>query len=270
MEKVRYPAVSGYFYPDVKAHLIRALEKFVDKNSPKEKVISAIVPHAGYVYSGKTAGLVYSKIEIPETVIILGPNHYGYGEPFSVAGHDKWVTPLGEVYIDKEIAEMLVEESKYLQKDVIAHQREHSIEVQIPFIQFLKNDVKIVPITLEGYVDDPAWIEIGESIARVIKEIKKDVLIIASTDMTHYESHREAEEKDNYVIEAILNLNEEEVIKRIYEKNVSMCGYAGVIAAIVASKMLDAKKGELVYYTTSAEASGNYSEVVGYAGIIIK
>lgn len=270
MEKIREPVVSGYFYPSGKAHLLRMLESFINIKANKEKVIGAILPHAGYIYSGKTAGLTYSKIEIPETVIILGPNHTGYGEPYSVADHDKWLTPLGEVEIDKEFVEKLVKNSRYLQKDEIAHIREHSIEVQIPFLQFLKKDFKIVPVVLMGYVDNPAWYEIGETIAEVIKESKKDCLILASSDMTHYEPHNVAEEKDNYVIEAICQLDEDEVIKRIEEKDVSMCGYAPVIVLIVASKILGAKKGELVYYTTSAETSRDYSQVVGYAGILIK
>jgi len=270
MEKIREPVVSGYFYPSGKAHLLRMLETFIERDTQKEKVIACMVPHAGYIYSGKTAGITYSKIEIPESIIILGPNHTGYGEPYSVSDHDKWLTPLGEVEIDKEIRDLLVEKSRYLQKDEIAHIREHSIEVQIPFLQFLRKNIKIVPITLMGYVDNPAWFEIGEDIAEVIKEVNRDVLIVASSDMTHYQPHKVAEEKDNYVIEAICMLDEDEVIRRIEEKDVSMCGYSGVIVSIVASKILGAKKGQLIHYTTSAETSKDYSEVVGYAGVIIK
>ncbi|MCM8772504.1 MAG: MEMO1 family protein [Candidatus Omnitrophica bacterium] len=270
MEKIREPVVSGYFYPSGKAHLLRMLESFIDRNASKEKVIGAVCPHAGYIYSGKTAGLTYSKIEIPEIVIILGPNHTGYGEPYSVSNHDKWLTPLGEVPVDKDLAEKFVKKSRYLQFDEIAHLREHSIEVQVPFLQVLKSNFKIVPITLLGYVDNPAWYEIGEIIAEVIKESKKECLIIASSDMTHYEPYKIAEEKDKYVIEAICQLDEDEVIKRIEERDVSMCGYAPVIVLIVASKLLGGEKGELIYYTTSAETSKDYSEVVGYAGIVIK
>jgi len=270
MEKIREPVVSGYFYPSGKAHLLRMLETFIERDTQKEKVIACMVPHAGYIYSGKTAGITYSRIEIPESIIILGPNHTGYGEPYSVSDHDKWLTPLGEGEIDKEIRDLLVEKSRYLQKDEIAHIREHSIEVQIPFLQFLRKNIKIVPITLMGYVDNPAWFEIGEDIAEVIKEVNRDVLIVASSDMTHYQPHKVAEEKDNYVIEAICMLDEDEVIRRIEEKDVSMCGYSGVIVSIVASKILGAKKGQLIYYTTSAETSKDYSEVVGYAGVIIK
>jgi AmmeMemoRadiSam system protein B len=270
MEKTRTPVVSGYFYPSGKAHLLKTIESFIDIKSQKEKAIACMVPHAGYIYSGKTAGVTYSKIEIPESIIILGPNHTGYGEPYSVANHDKWLTPLGEVEIDKEIRDLLVEKSRYLQKDEIAHIREHSIEVQIPFLQFLRKDIKIVPIILLGYVDNPAWFEIGQTIAEVINEVKRDILIVASSDMTHYQPYKLAEEKDKYVIEAICMLDEDEVIRRIEEKDVSMCGYSGVIVSIVASKILGAKKGQLIHYTTSAESSKDYSEVVGYAGVIIK
>ena len=269
MEKVRRPVVAGYFYPDKKSHLLKMLEDFIEKDVEKEKAKAIVVPHAGYIYSGKTAGVTYSRVVIPETVVILGPNHTGYGEPFAVSSHEKWETPIGEIEVDKELVEKLVEKSRYLEEDTVAHEREHSIEVQIPFLQVLKKDVKIVPITLEGYVDNPAWIEIGESIGGVIKESGKEILIVASSDMTHYEPHNVAEEKDNYAIEAIKILDENLLIQRIYEKNISMCGYAPVITAIVASKYLGAKEGKLIRYSTSGETSGDYGQVVGYAGIII-
>ena len=270
MEEVREPVVAGYFYPGQRNALIKMLERFVKVETEGENVISAVCPHAGYIYSGAVAGEVYSKIKIPESVIILGPNHTGYGEPYSVASHRKWLTPLGEVEIDGEIAEKLVEKSNYLEKDALAHEREHSVEVQIPFLQYLKKDVKIVPLVLSGYVDNPAWVEIGETIAEVIKESRRDILIVASSDMTHYESQRQAEDKDHYAIEAILSLDEDELIKRISERNISMCGYGPVIVAMVASKNLGAKRGDLIKYATSGDISGDYNQVVGYAGIIIK
>lgn len=269
MEKIRKPVVSGYFYPDRKSHLLKMLENFIDEVEEKEKAKAIVVPHAGYIYSGKTAGFVYSRVIIPETVIILGPNHTGYGEPFSVSSHDRWETPIGEIEVDRELVKKLVEKSRYLEEDTVAHEREHSIEVQIPFLQVLRRDIKIVPITLEGYVDNPAWIEIGESIAEVIKEGEKEILIVASSDMTHYQPHNIAEEKDNFAIEAIKLLDENLLIQRIYEKDISMCGYAPVIVSIVASKQLGAKEGKLLKYTTSGEVSGDYGQVVGYAGIVI-
>ena len=270
MEEKREPVVAGYFYPAEKQRLVGMLERFIKIETEGEKVISIVSPHAGYIYSGAVAGEVYSKIKIPESVIIIGPNHTGYGEPYSVGSYSKWITPLGEVDVDMDIVERLVEKSNYLEKDTIAHEREHSVEVQIPFLQYLRNDVKIIPVVVSGYVDNPAWVEIGETISDVIKESGKDILIVASSDMTHYESQKEAEEKDHYAIEAILSLDENELIKRIDEKNITMCGYGPVIIAMIASKNLGAKGRQLIKYSTSGDVSGDYDQVVGYAGIIIK
>ncbi|MCX8082997.1 MAG: AmmeMemoRadiSam system protein B [bacterium] len=272
MEKVRRPVVAGYFYPSEKDILLRMLEGFIDNSAEQVNTTAIIAPHAGYVYSGRTAGKVFSRVVIPDSVIIIGPNHTGYGEPYAVDGHNLWHTPLGSVDVDTELADALVEKSQYLEKDTIAHLKEHSIEVQVPFLQFLKKDVKIVPVTVSGYMDDPAWYEIGESIAEVLIEngLKEKTLIVASTDMTHYEAQSIAEEKDNYAIEAILSLDEILLMDRLMEKNISMCGYGPVITTIIAAKNLGAKEAELVRYTTSAETSGDSSQVVGYAGIIIK
>lgn len=272
MERIRRPAVSGYFYPADKNGLLRTLEKFIEPTVEPVKAKAVISPHAGYIYSGKTAGDVFSKVVVPETAIVIGPNHTGYGEPYAVDGHTLWDTPLGNVKVDEELVDVLVKKSRYLHKDTVAHLKEHSVEVQVPFLLYLKMDVKIVPLVLSGYVDDPAWYEIAESISEALVETGKEenTLIVASTDMTHYEPQEVAEELDHYVIEAILSLDELLVIDRIKEKNVSMCGYAPVITAIIAAKNLGAKDAELVRYTTSAEVSGDYSQVVGYAGIIIR
>jgi MEMO1 family protein len=272
MKKMREPAVAGYFYPKEKNELLKILGKFIETKGEKQQCKAAVSPHAGYVYSGATAGSTFSKISIPETVILLGPNHTGYGEPYAVSGGDAWLTPLGETEIDKTIAKSLVEKSRYLEEDDVAHLQEHSLEVQLPFLQFLKKDVRIVPVILSGYIDNPAWIEIGETIAGVITAQKRedDILVVASSDMTHYEEHATAEEKDRYAIEAILSLDEQLFIQRIYEKNITLCGYGPIIASITAAKKLGAQGGELVKYTTSGEMSGDYSRVVGYAGIIIR
>lgn len=264
--------MAGYFYPAEKTQILRVLEKFIGNNAGVDAFKAAISPHAGYAYSGATAGEVFSRTEIPETVILLGPNHTGYGEPYSVASHDSWLTPLGETEIDKPLAQALVKESRYLHQDAVAHIKEHSIEVQLPFLQFLRKDVRIVPIVLSGYVDDPAWIDIGESIAQVLRSQKREnsVLIVASSDMTHYEENAQAEEKDAYAIEAIVSLDEQLLAQRIYERDITMCGFGPVIVSIVAAKLLGAKHAELVRYTTSGAVSGERSKVVGYAGILIK
>jgi len=271
MKKIREPAVAGYFYPEGKDRIQRILEKFVDRNADKQPCKALVSPHAGYVYSGATAGAVFSRTVIPETVIMMGPNHTGYGEPYSVAGHDSWLTPLGETEVDRNLAKMLVEASRYLHEDEVAHAKEHSLEVQLPFLQFLRKDVRIVPIALSGYVDDPAWNDIGEAIANVLHSEKREnkVLLVASSDMTHYEENAAAQEKDNYAIEAIMALDEDLLAQRIYEREITMCGYGPVIVSIIAAKNLGAERAELIKYATSGETSGDYAKVVGYAGILI-
>ncbi len=272
MNKIRKPAVAGYFYPATRENLLKSIKSFLDSQTVREECIAAICPHAGYVFSGATAGMVYSRIIMPETIILIGPNHTGYGEPFAISDSDFWNTPLGNIKINREISDELASESRYLEHDDIAHVQEHSLEVQVPFIQVLNPQAEIVPITLSGFMDNPAWPEIGESIANVVKKYKNkiNVAIIASSDMNHYESQEVTEEKDRSAIDAILALDEDMLVQNIAERGISMCGYGPVIAAIVASKELGAKETELVDYTTSGYKNRDYSQVVGYAGITIK
>ena len=267
--KVRNPVVSGQFYPASPSLLRAQIEGFVDLKMPKEEVIGVVSPHAGYIYSGAVAGAVISKIKFKDTFIILGPNHAGYGSPFSIMTEGVWKTPLGEVEVDSKLAGKIAAVSKYLKEDYLAHLREHSIEVQIPFLQYFRKDVEIVPIVLAS-APGVSYKEIGKEIAKAIKDLKMEAIIIASTDMSHYEPHQIAQNKDKKAIEAILDLNEDELLKRVDELNISMCGYGPTVALISAGKELGAKKAELVKYQTSGDTSGNYSSVVGYAGIIIK
>lgn len=267
--KVRNPVVSGQFYPESPSLLQSQIEGFVDKRVPKEEVVGVVSPHAGYIYSGVVAGAVISKIKFKDTFIILGPNHTGYGSPFSIMAEGVWRTPLGEVEIDSKLGRKIVESSNYLEEDYLAHLREHSIEVQIPFLQYFKKDIKIVPIVL-AFAPGATYKEIGKEIAKAVKNLSQEVIIIASTDMTHYEPHEIAQNKDSKAIEAILDLNEDELLKRVDELNISMCGYGPTVTLISACKELGAKTAELVKYQTSGDTSGNYRSVVGYAGIVIK
>ncbi len=270
MEKIRKPAVSGYFYPGGKQTLAKMLKSYIVMSEKKESVKAVICPHAGYIYSGKVAGKVYGKIEIPDNIVILGPNHHNLGEPFAIMKEGIWKTPLGDVEINKTLAEKISEKSRYLQYDTLAHIQEHSLEVQVPFIQYIKNSIKIVPIVLSGSIDSIAWPEIGDAISEGIKEYRGKTLIVASSDFTHYETQKTAEENDRYAMDAITALDEEMFIERIYEKNISICGYGPIITAIIASKNLGAEKVEIVDYKTSGNTTGDYTQVVGYAGIIIK
>ena len=266
---IREPVVAGQFYPAEPEQLKKALSSYLEKKLEKKGAKGIIVPHAGYIYSGPVAGAVYSRIILPETIILLGPNHTGAGEPFSLMDKGIWRTPLGEVEIDIPLAKEILQDSHYLKEDFSAHQDEHSLEVQIPFLQILSTRFKIVPIVLSGG-DSKTIMAIGEEIAETLLRQKKGVLLIASSDMTHYESEKAAQEKDDYALEAILKLDEEELLKRVRERNISMCGVAPVVVMITAVKRLGAKEAELVKYQTSGAVSGDLAQVVGYAGVIVK
>lgn len=270
MDKIRNSIVNGYFYPGEKQALLKILKEYIKTSKEKEEAISVICPHAGYIYSGRVAGSVYEKIDIPDTVVILGPNHHGFGEPFAIMKEGIWRTPLGDIEINKTLAEKILEKSKYLQHDTLAHVQEHSLEVQVPFIQYIKSNVQIVPVVLSGSIDSIAWTEIGDAISEGIKDYKQKVLIVASSDFTHYETQKTAEENDRYAIDAITVLNEYLFIERVFERNMSICGYGPIITAIIASKNLGAQKAEIIDYKTSGNITGDYEQVVGYAGIIIK
>jgi len=265
---IREPVVAGQFYPASPSELRAIIKDFVDEKAVKGEVIGLISPHAGYIYSGSVAGAVISRIKFRDTFIIMGPSHTGRGKPLSIMTEGVWKTPLGEVDIDSELAKQILATSSYLEEDHLAHQYEHSLEVQLPFLQYFKPDIRIVPITF-SYGSGAAYKEIGKTIARAIKELNREVVLIASSDMTHYEPQESAQSKDNQAIEAIVNLDEDELLKRVEELNISMCGYAPAVSLISAAKELGAKRAELVRYQTSGDTTGDYSSVVGYAGIII-
>jgi hypothetical protein len=266
---IRNPVVAGQFYPASASELKSMLKGMVDEKVAKEEVIGLISPHAGYIYSGPVAGAVISRIRFKDTFIIMGPNHTGSGKPFSIMTEGRWKTPLGEVEIDSALGKQILANSRYLQEDKAAHLYEHSIEVQLPFLQYFKSDFKLVPIIL-AHAGGAIYKEIGKEIAKAVKESGKKVVIIASSDMTHYEPQASAQKKDNQAIEAILALDEDELLKRVDEFNISMCGYGPAVSLIAAAKELGAKEAELVKYQTSGDTTGDYSSVVGYAGIIIK
>ncbi len=266
---IRKPVVSGQFYPESPDQLRAMIGELVDEKAVKEEVIGLVSPHAGYIYSGPVAGAVISRISFKDTFVIIGPNHTGSGKPLSIMTQGVWETPLGEVEIDSELGERILAASSHLQEDYAAHQYEHSIEVQIPFLQYFKRDIRLVPIML-AYSSLTTYKEIGQELARAIKDSKKEVVIIASSDMTHYEPQESARSKDTQAIEAILDLNEDELFRRVDELNISMCGYAPAVSLISAARELGATGAELVRYQTSGDTTGDYSSVVGYAGIIIK
>jgi AmmeMemoRadiSam system protein B/AmmeMemoRadiSam system protein A len=265
----RQPVVAGQFYPAQAEKLREMIRGMVNETAAKEEVIGLVSPHAGYVYSGPVAGAAISRVRFKDTFIIMGPNHTGMGKPLSIMTEGTWETPLGPVEIDSELAQRILAGSEHLQEDDQAHRFEHSIEVQIPFLQYFKQDIRIVPIIM-AYADGATYQKAGQEIARAVKDLKREVVIIASSDMTHYEPQESAQRKDKKAIEAILELDEDELLRRISEFDISMCGYAPTVALISAARKLGAVSAELVRYQTSGDTTGDYSAVVGYAGILIK
>lgn len=269
--KTRQSVVAGKFYPASAQEIKRLISGFVDARGKKSEAIACMLPHAGYVYSGRVAAETVSKINIRDKVILLGPNHTGRGANFSIMTEGAWSTPLGRINIDSGLAKDILAASEYLEEDPAAHSDEHSLEVELPILQYFKPEFEIVPIAFMS--DDlGALKKVGEAIAGVIKKSKlqNKVLLLASSDMTHYEPQEEACKKDKLALQAILDLDPERLAREVRLYNISMCGVSPVIAMLSAAVHLGAKEAELVKYQTSGDVTGDKSAVVGYAGVIIK
>lgn len=265
----REPAVAGYFYSSNPQELKFHLSTLITFRENKIKAKGIIVPHAGYMYSGLVAGKVYGSIIPPEIAIIIGPNHTGLGKKIALFNGDSFITPLGEALVEKKLAEDLLKSTSLLTEDILAHLHEHSIEVQIPFLQYINPQIKIVPICLEDLsLEEIA--ELGKSIAEVVKKYSdKYILIVGSSDFSHYVPHKIAKEKDMKAINKILELSVEDFLEEVFREKISICGYNPIAVTINACKNLSAQKAELVEYLTSGDIIKDYSSVVGYAGILI-
>lgn len=262
----REAVVAGQFYPQSPDALLKQISGLIDTKALKEKALGVILPHAGYMYSASVACAVISKLKNFDNYVILGPNHSGIGAEISVYDGDVWKTPLGEVSVNKELVKKLVK-NKLFELDSSAHQYEHSIEVMLPLLQFVNKDFSFVPIVIK--TGDLKLLKMaGKILAEAIKECKS-VLVIASSDMTHYESQDSVNRKDERAIEAIEKLDEELLMQEIQEHEISMCGFGPVIIMLSCLKQLGAKKSRLVKHQTSGDVSGDYSSVVGYAGMIV-
>lgn len=276
---LRKPVVAGTFYEKDEEKLKKQIEEcFLHRLGPGElpkvnfagnhKIIGLVSPHAGYMYSGAIAAWGFHHLAqegSPEIVVILGPNHQGGGNPIALVNQGIWQTPLGEVKINEEIANQIKEASEVISIDETAHLGEHAIEVQLPFLQYIYgSSFSFVPLCMMNPTLALS-IEVGKTIAEVLKE--KKAVIIASTDFTHYESQEKAKRKDEKALTEILNLNAEKLRKVIDAFNISMCGPGPVISMLTATKLLGAKKTELLKYSTSGDLTGDYSRVVGYASV---
>ncbi|AFL94777.1 hypothetical protein CL1_0570 [Thermococcus cleftensis] len=292
MTEVRYPAVAGSFYPADES-LIEMLEEFFNdlgEEGSERRITAGVAPHAGYIFSGYTASRTYKAIfedGLPETFVILGPNHTGLGSPIAVYPSGEWLTPLGEIEVDAEMAKAIARLSGIADLDELAHRYEHSIEVQVPFIQYLAElagkKVRIVPITL-GIQDEEVSRALGRAIFEASQELGRDVVVIASTDFMHYgamygyvpfrvradELPHRIKEWDFRLVRRILDFDVDGLFRELREMNHTMCGPGAVGTAIVYSRSAGALEAELLHYTTSYEVSRSTDAVVGYASIVMR
>ena len=268
---IRLPAVAGRFYPDDPERLRAAVDSFHATGGEGKKICAraCLVPHAGYIYSGNVAGEVYRRIEIPERVILLGPRHFPRGAPLAILSEGSWQTPRGMAPVDSPLAEKIVRAFPPLREDAVAHSSEHSLEVQLPFLQRLAPTFAFVPIVI-GPTHWEQLEALGHALASVIAAEREPVLLIASSDMNHYESDSVTRVKDRKAIDQILALEPRKLFDTVRDEKISMCGYAAAVATLIAARELGAKQAELVRYATSGEVNGDMQGVVGYAGIVIR
>ena len=272
---VRQPAVAGRFYPANAQHLRAEVEKFTtapaDASATPETKIRAfgcVVPHAGYMYSGGVAGAVFRRLELPRRFVILCPNHTGMGEPLAIMSEGSWHTPLGDVAINGEMAGRLKAELPLLSEDSAAHRYEHALEVQLPFLQVLAPGLEFVPITV-GTSNFDVLSALGTVIGKVAAVADERVLVVASSDMNHYESDSVTRVKDRRAIEQLLALDPRGLYDTVHKAGISMCGYGPAVVMLTAARKLGAKHAELIRYATSGDVSGDREMVVGYAGIAV-
>lgn len=245
------------------------IKEMVDPEMKKQKAFCVVSPHAGFIYSGPVAGAVFSSVHLPHRFIIMGPSHRGIESRFALMDEGIWETPLGDVSIDSELCELIMNHTDLITKDDAAHLSEHSLEVQLPFIQYFKKDISIVPICISYYASFEDLEALGKATAQGIRESNEDVMVVASTDMSHYVNQKVAQKKDFLAIDKILELDAKGLYDVVNRENISMCGFQPTTSAVVASKELGAQKAELIKYQTSGDVTGDFQEVVGYAGIRI-
>jgi MEMO1 family protein len=264
----RQPAVAGQFYAGNRSKLLSELAGLIPEPRGAKKVSGIIAPHAGYVYSGAIAGRVYAAIEIPATVLVLGPNHHGTGAGAALYPDGQWLTPLGPITINTRLNALLQQHVPYINLDTVAHETEHSLEVQVPFIQYLRPDATISAICL-GHGGFDSVRQIGEGVAAAIRAYGDDVLIVASSDMTHYESAEAARRKDDLALERVLGFDAEGLLQVCRSESISMCGVVPAAVMLVAAGALGATRAELVAYGTSGDVTGDNRQVVGYAAVTV-
>lgn len=268
----RPPAVAGSFYEGSPDRLRAQVESCVNANDPvetKQRFLAAVVPHAGLMYSGHVAAAFYAAVELPRRYIILCPNHTGFGHVAAINRDGEWRTPLGTVPVDQPLADALMQRSPLLADDWRAHAREHSLEVQLPFLQQLGGDFTFVPICLATHALNLCE-EIGHAIAGAVQDEKEPVGILASSDLNHYEDQETTLLKDERAIEKVIALDPQGLWQTVSEFDISMCGFIPTTTMLFAVKRLGAKRARLLKHATSGDINRDYSHVVGYASILIQ
>jgi AmmeMemoRadiSam system protein B len=264
----RHPAVANRFYPGNASELTSTVRELLPDPPPaKQNAIGAVAPHAGYIYSGSVCAETLNAIHIPETVVILGPNHHGQGAPISLST-TTWHMPMGDISVNKVFTKHLLEATPLVVEDESAHRFEHSLEVQLPFLQALQKDLTIIPLVL-SHISYAMCKEIAEGLAKAIKQYKKPILILASSDMSHYESRENASKKDHLALDRLTALDPEGLYQTVDDNRISMCGVIPVTIMLQASILLGANTVTISRYTDSGDVSGDTDQVVGYAGAII-
>ncbi len=265
----RSPAVAGQFYEGSSLRLKKQVEQYMINDVERERVTAILSPHAGLMYSGRVAGAVYSVIRIPKTFILLGPNHSGLGPAVSMMGSGEWEIPTATLKIDEALGRKIKERVPGVIEDAQAHLFEHSLEVQLPFIAYSSDECSILPVTIMNASLEECE-AMGRGIAEAVRESGYEIVIVASSDMSHFEQDTVARRLDNLAIKELLDLNPEGLYSVVFRERITMCGVIPAVIMLYAACELGAVEARLIQYATSAEVSGDYDRVVGYAGIVIK
>jgi MEMO1 family protein len=264
----REPAVANQFYPGDPATLRHTLDRLIPSSAVKQKALAVVAPHAGYIYSGAVAGETFAEAEIPRDIVLMGPNHHSYGAAVAVMQAGSWSMPFGEVPINTVLSQSLLAQTDLIEADNLAHRFEHSLEVQVPFLQYFRPDLTLTPLVI-SHLSFRVCQKIGEALAAAIRQHDRPVLIVASSDMTHYESRNSATAKDSLAMQKIKDLDPEGLYNTVLDNKISMCGIMPTTIALIAALRLGATRARLIRYTDSGEASGDTNQVVGYAGFVI-
>jgi MEMO1 family protein len=266
---LRLPAVAGQFYPADPRELTRLIRKFSadDPGVKKTRVRACLVPHAGYIYSGGVAGAVFARMILPKQILVLGVRHSPMGEDLAILSEGPWRTPLGDAPVDETLAQRVKVACPGLREDSIAHSREHSLEVEIPFLQILDPGFLFVPVAV-GTLRFEDLHELGMGLARVLKESQEEILVVTSSDMNHYEPDEVTRLKDSKAIDRLKAVDARGLFEVCRKEKISMCGLGPAVAMLTAMKELGVQSGEVVRYATSGDVNGDRDAVVGYAGMI--